>query len=210
MPNVGSKRVARLLPDSFIATRGERASRTLYLTFDDGPVDGTSQRVAEVLARHGVCASFFCIGEHLRRSADVAQTLLAGGHLLCNHSDRHRNYRKLDTISQDEDINACQQSINGLQPDSPRIFRAPRGQLDLRSALRLRRRGWRIVHWSYDSLDYSRPALSSIIERFEAKPVRPGEIILFHDDSELCAQALDRLIPAWKLDGFSFATVAGL
>jgi peptidoglycan/xylan/chitin deacetylase (PgdA/CDA1 family) len=82
--------------------------------------------------------------------------------------------------------------------------------LGLRSLLRFKWAGWRVVHWSYDSLDYQKPTVEGLLERLRAAPPQGGDILLFHDDNELCLHALKMLIPEWKAQGYSFSRVDAL
>lgn len=207
MPNIGSEKVARRLPNHLITTHGDRGRKTLFLTFDDGPCPGVSERVGAMLEAMEVPASFFCIGTKIRAHPQIARELADRGHGVHNHSDTHRNYRRMSPAEQKHDMEACQDAIAGLAGNPPRIFRAPQGQLGLRSLLQFKRAGWHVVHWSYDSLDYQKPGVERLLERLRAAPPHGGDIMLFHDDNELCLHALKTLIPEWKAQGYSFSRV---
>ncbi|MEM8491741.1 MAG: polysaccharide deacetylase family protein [Pseudomonadota bacterium] len=210
MPNFGSERIARFLPRSLITTTGRSWQRRLYLTFDDGPHPEVTPQVSALLKRHGIAGSFFCIGTNLERHPEIARQLIADGHILCNHSYSHKNYRRMMFADQLDDLTACADALRNAGSSSDRVFRAPQGQLSLQSILRLRKNAWRIVHWSYDSLDYRKPTTGELVGRFEEAPVRPGDIVLFHDDDEVCVRALEQLIPIWLEQQFSFGTVSEL
>ncbi|MEM6483419.1 MAG: polysaccharide deacetylase family protein [Pseudomonadota bacterium] len=210
MPNFGSERIARFLPPSLIVTTGRNNKRRLYLTFDDGPHPDVSLQVGELLKRHGIAGSFFCIGPNLERNPEIARRLIEDGHVLCNHSYSHKNYRRMTFADQLADLEACAEALTNAGSTSERVFRAPQGQLSLQSILRLRKKAWRIVHWSYDSLDYQKPTANELVRRFKDGPVSSGDILLFHDDDTVCVQALEQLIPMWLEQDFSFGTVSEL
>ena len=210
MFNVGSAAVAKFLPNSLITTRGDSRSRTLYLTFDDGPDPTITPEICKLLARYDAKASFFCIGENIRKHPEIASQVLAEGHLLANHSDAHENYTKLELASQMEDLEKCQREISRLNPATGKIFRAPRGKLDVLSLYKMKRTGWAIVHWSYDSLDHRKDTLETQLNLLRNTPVQSGDIVLFHDDHRLAVDLLVNLLPEWSEQGFRFSTVAEL
>lgn len=210
MPNIGSEKIAGLLPNALIATRGRASEKRLYLTFDDGPHESVTDELREFLDFHNVVGNFFCIGENLRKHSEVARRLLKSGHTVCNHSDSHRNYRKLSLPIQLEDLAACQAEIQKLGADTGHVFRAPQGQLSMSSLLRMKLQHVRVVHWSYDSLDYQKASVDTQIQRFRSDPVDNGDVILFHDDSDLCIRTLETLLPEWQTQGFTFGSVLDL
>lgn len=210
MINVGGVKVARLLPNRLVTTQGKPGSRTLYLTFDDGPDPKYTIPVCDMLQRLGVKATFFCIGDNLEKYPDIARYAASGGHLLANHSMHHRSFRKLSLAEQLREAEDCQKLIFSIAGDTRRIFRAPQGQLSIPLLVSLKQRHWDIVHWSADSLDYRQMPLSEQLAVFEERPVVDGDILLFHDDSQLAIDILERMLPRWLAEGYRFSTVLDL
>tara|TARA_R110002073_G_scaffold176419_3_gene334110 strand:- start:678 stop:1316 length:639 start_codon:yes stop_codon:yes gene_type:complete len=207
MFNVGSERIARHLPKGFVATHRKPGSNTLYLTFDDGPNATYTQPLCDLLDRYKVKATFFCIGKHIDQSPEIAEDLLQRGHLLANHSQNHKAFSKLSLEKQLEEIENCQLAIQRLNPASPKVFRAPQGHLSVSLLLRLKQKGWKVVHWSYDSHDYEFKQVTPLMAYIENKPVTDGDVLLFHDDAQVALDALERLLPKWIEEGYSFETV---
>ena len=88
-----------------------RGGGGFHLTFDDGPHPEGTPAVLEVLARHGVRATFFLVGEQVRRDPALVGELLAAGHELGLHCDRHRNLLRLSPRQVREDIARAQDTI---------------------------------------------------------------------------------------------------
>jgi peptidoglycan-N-acetylglucosamine deacetylase len=177
----------------------------LYLTFDDGPVAGVTDALLDLLTKHHVKATFFCIGNRLQPQQALAQRIVREGHLLANHSFSHRSFPKLTTAQQFEDINQTDNAIAGLTAFNNRHFRAPYGHWTFRTFLTLWRLGKVPAHWSYDSNDFTKQPAAVLIERFMRNPVANGDIILLHDDAPLCIEILETMIPHWRQAGFDFA-----
>jgi len=72
-----------------VVGRGPRRTRTLYLTFDDGPSPSATERIAETLEAHRAPAAFFMVGEHVVRHPGLARTIARAGHEVGNHTQHH-------------------------------------------------------------------------------------------------------------------------
>src|SRR5689334_17627862 len=66
-----------------------RGTKQLALTYDDGPNDPHTPHLLEVLAKHGVLATFFCIGRYVRQRPDIVREIVKAGHLVGNHTFTH-------------------------------------------------------------------------------------------------------------------------
>jgi len=210
MVNMGGEKIAKLLPDWLVRTRGRRGSQTLYLTFDDGPNEIYTPPLCKLLERHAARATFFCIGRNVQRHSHIVRHLSDAGHTLANHSQEHTAFRSLPLKRQLAEIADCQSALRAACGHDKKIFRAPQGQLGLPLLIALKTRGWDIVHWSYDSRDYRRQSLEEQLARFRARPVRGGDIVLFHDDNRLVLDILEQMLPRWSQQGFQFESVAEL
>ncbi|MBL4820877.1 MAG: polysaccharide deacetylase family protein [Gammaproteobacteria bacterium] len=207
MINVGGTKVASLLPNRLVTTRGKKNPCTLYLTFDDGPHPVYTLPICELLDAFSIKATFFCIGKNLEKYPELALRLLDQGHLIANHSDTHSNFGAQPFINGINEANECQSKIHKLDPGCSKIFRAPKGELSISLMVGLFIRRWNIVHWSYDSLDYKQSSIDEQLEVFKKRQVKGGDIILFHDDNQLAIEILNNLLPKWIASGFKFDTV---
>lgn len=198
-----------LLPQVWVQTTGDPTGRTLYLTFDDGPNPRYTEPLLELLAAHGILATFFLIGEEVERYPQLARCIADAGHMLGNHSYSHPRFETLSSRQQLEEIDRTDQLLQGIDGRARHPFRPPRGVLPPAMMLHLLRRRRRVAYWSYDSLDYSKRAAVELIELARRHAPRAGDIILMHDDSDISTQVLREMIPQWKRDGFGFAALQG-
>jgi len=164
------------------------ASRHGYaLTFDDGPHALGTPAVLEILAREGVRATFFLVGEQLRRNPTLGREILAAGHGIGLHCDRHRNLLRLTPWQVRADIVRAQASIEDATGCSPSLYRPPYGVLNA-SALRLARgRGWRTLLWSQWGRDWEARATPESIAARVTDGVDDGSILLLHDADDYSA-----------------------
>lgn len=195
---------------SFFLVKGNTKQKAIFLTFDDGPTAGITERIISLLASYNAPATFFTIGRKLEDNFELGVALVEAGHVVANHSLSHQGFSRLSLADQIQQADGAEKIIERLPGPAKRLFRAPQGHWTLKLILRLHKRGYRCVHWSYDSLDYTRPASADIVRQFEQKPVNSGEIILFHDDADVCIGALEVLLPLWKQQGFQFKTISDL
>lgn len=203
----GKMQVLGWLPGALVSTRGARADRTLYLTFDDGP-DGTCTPVLlDLLREHQAGASFFLVGRNVERHPELVQRMVDEGHLLGNHSYTHPSFGQLSLAQQLQEIDATDRLLAGFDGVQQHRFRPPRGVFSLPLALHFAARGGNLTYWSYNSMDYLRRPPAELIERMRDAPPRPGEVILMHDDGDCSIRMLETLLGEWKAAGFRFCAL---
>ena len=202
------KRAAFSLAGGCIVSRLKSAQPILYLTFDDGPNEVHTPPLLEALARLGVRASFFLVGRSAAAHPQIVTAIVAAGHTLGNHSFHHR---KRSTMSSDvarSEVAATDAVLARFDGRLKHPFRPPWGEVPLLQLLRCIFRLDHLVLWSRDSLDYKENA-EAIVAGFRRRPPGPGDIILFHDDHAVAAEALSVLIPEWRSQGFCFESLPG-
>jgi peptidoglycan/xylan/chitin deacetylase (PgdA/CDA1 family) len=151
------------------------------LTFDDGPHAQGTPAVLEILAGAGVGATFFLVGEQLRRNPTLGVEILAAGHGIGLHCDRHRNLLRLAPWQVRADIDRAQATIEDVTGRSPALYRPPYGVLNA-TALRLARaRGWRTLLWSHWGRDWEARATPDSIAARVTRGVGAGSVLLLHD-----------------------------
>ena len=163
------------------------SGRGYALTFDDGPHAQGTPAVLEILARAGVGATFFLVGEQLRRNPTLGVEILAAGHEIGLHCDRHRNLLRLAPWQVRADIDRAQATIEDVTGRSPALYRPPYGALNT-TALRLARaRGWRTLLWSHWGRDWEAKATSDSIAARVTQDAGAGSVLLLHDADDYSA-----------------------
>lgn len=163
-----------------VISRGQVDRPAVSLTFDDGPDPVVTPVVLELLARHGVSATFFVTGQRAQQYPQVIDAILAAGHLIGNHSYGHGwlimfyPAKKLeDEIRRTED---CLKK-HGIRPA---VFRPPVGILSPRYADVLYQTGLAAVTFSRRARDMGNRRVRGLA-RTLLKKIRPGDIVLLHD-----------------------------
>jgi len=201
---------AVLARSPFVRAGGE-ATRTVALTFDDGPSAYTG-RLLDVLRRLRVPATFFVLGQHVADHPVEIQRMIDEGHTIANHSWSHPDMATLSEPDQATQVRDAAQAIQAAGGANPRLFRPPYGSYDATTHRVLRGAQELSVLWSVDSQDYTLPGVDGIVANVVPN-VHPGAIVLLHDGGGDRAQtiaAVERIVPALRKQGYRFATVPRL
>ncbi len=157
-----------------------RDEKKIYLTFDDGPVEGVTDYVLDVLQDRKMKASFFMVGDNIRKNKPLAQRVVNEGHQVGNHSFSHLSGFQTATEAYLNDIDSCQRMIVddlGLNTD---LFRPPYGRITKKQFLRIKE-SYRVIMWDVLSGDFdANLSLEKCLSKTK-KYCQNGSIIVFHD-----------------------------
>jgi len=193
---------SKLLPNKLFLIDKKSHAKSIYLTFDDGPVPGVTDKLLTLLDKYDVKVTFFVIGSCAQKHPELIVKINESGHTLANHSYTHPPFHKISLAQKVREIINTNLAIENIINKKCDMFRAPQGRWDFKLLMKLFSLKITAVHWSRDSMDFLKEEPEKIIKRFEIKPVSPGDIILFHDDDQRCIEVLDTLIPKWLSQGF--------
>ena len=152
----------------------------LYLTFDDGPVPGPTEFVVDTLREFNAVATFFCIGDNVRKYPDVLQKIAEGGHQIGNHTFHHLKGWSTRTSAYIQDIQQCSEELmSKLQQRPSMLFRPPYGRITRRQIKALP--SYRVVMWDVLTMDYNARLDKDRCLRNAINASRSGSIVVFHD-----------------------------
>ncbi|MFY0606134.1 MAG: polysaccharide deacetylase family protein [Cyclobacteriaceae bacterium] len=172
--------------------RGNVDEKVIYLTFDDGPQQGVTNYVLDLLHSYQAKATFFCVGNALESNSELVDRLISEEHLLANHSYKHENGSLTNTRDYIDSVNHCGDVLKDIGIEN-RLFRPPYGRLRYSQRKELHKRNMRIVYWSHLSGDFD-SKLNVARSIASLKKAGPGSIILFHDSLKAFAN-LKLLLP---------------
>ncbi|RJQ53215.1 MAG: polysaccharide deacetylase family protein [Actinobacteria bacterium] len=170
-------------PQEGIVRRG-RPEHAVALTFDDGPSPVYTAQILDVLNEKGAKATFFVVGEHVRKYPDLARRIVAEGHDIGNHTMNHRDLIPAGRQVVIDEIECCGATIEQVTGVAPVLFRPPRGIYGNAIRQLVVDMGYRMILWTLSTIDWRGKRPSSILRRVRAR-IRPGGIILFHDSGAL-------------------------
>ncbi|MGZ0152036.1 polysaccharide deacetylase family protein [Kribbella sp. WER1] len=194
---------------SATGTSEARARRYVYLTFDDGPSTYTPQ-VLKILRAYGARATFFEIGQNVRRYPAYTRNVYRQGNSVQNHTWSHPDLRRVSWPVFRSQVLTADRVIRAQTGYTPRCLRPPYGGMDKLEARRAALLGKKIRVWTIDTRDWSRPGSSVILRRALAN-VHDGSVILMHDGGGNRSQtvaALPTILRTLKARGFGFTTMS--
>jgi peptidoglycan/xylan/chitin deacetylase (PgdA/CDA1 family)/GT2 family glycosyltransferase len=192
--------------------------KLIALTFDDGPNEPATSQVLKVLKENGVQATFFLIGANVKVYPNTAREIVKEGNAIGNHSYSHPIFLALETNkAQDRQIDLAEKTIQDVTGVHCVLFRPPHGYKTPWLLKAVQKRGMVSVEWAEDSADWTNATSSQIVANV-LKSVRPGNIILLHDGSNLThgvdrsqtLKALPEIIKDLKAQGYRFVTIPEL
>jgi len=177
-----------------------RTEKTIYLTFDDGPIPGLTEWVLDELERYKAKATFFCVGANIQKYPGIFEKIRQQGHITANHTMHHIKGFKTSVSDYLKEAEECR-TLTGND-----LFRPPYGQLKRNQYKALTERNYRIILWDVISYDYE----NILPERCSKKVLdhaRNGSIVLFHDNLKAeknLKYALPIFLEQFSEKGFSF------
>lgn len=192
----------------WVSTSGERV---VALTFDDGPDDSTPA-VLDELARLGVVATFFVVGDRVAGREDVLRRMVADGHVVGTHGMHHRPFTELDDVALDAGLATAATELGAVLGQPVALLRPPGGRYDARVIAAAAGAGLTTWLWTIDPEDWSGGDAGAIATAVLAK-LAPGAVVLLHDgggDRTPTIGALDALVRGATARGFRFVTLPQL
>ena len=198
----------KIYPSSLIWNM-PRTERAVYLTFDDGPIPEVTPWVLDTLKEFQAAATFFCIGDNVRKYPETFRRILDEGHSAGNHTFHHLNGWKTADEHYLENIAKCAELVNS------RLFRPPYGRIR-RSQIRklcppspppAAADGWQLIMWDVLSGDFDTGLSPGKCLENVLKHTRGGSVVVFHDSlkaEKRLRYALPLALERWKNQGFVF------
>ena len=180
--------------------RMDKNEQAVYLTFDDGPIPEITPWVRDLLDKYHIKATFFLVGDNVRKHPEEFKMIVERGHRLGNHTFNHIQGLKYLSYNYLANVNKADELIKS------NLFRPPHGWMRWAQYMVLRNR-YTIVMWDLVTRDYSKRLNGPQVLNKVKKYVRNGSIITFHDSlksEKNLKYALPRAIE-WLLEqGYEF------
>lgn len=183
--------------------------KKVFLTFDDGPTPEITEWVLNELKKYNAKATFFCIGDNIKKFPEIFQKLITDKHSIGNHTFNHLNGWKTDVTEYHENVLLCQSEIE-KNNFSTNLFRPPYGKISRKQAKNLTQENYKIIMWDIISFDFDKTITKEKCLENVITNVEPGSIIVFHD-SKKAWQNLEFVLPKTleflKKEGYTFEKI---
>jgi peptidoglycan-N-acetylglucosamine deacetylase len=186
-----------MLPASLL-WQVKTGEKTVYLTFDDGPIPGLTGEILGILEKYRAKATFFCVGENVERYAELYNRILEAGHSVGNHTHRHLKGWSVNCATYISDIQEAGKHIESG------LFRPPYGLMTYKQAKTLAKE-YKIVMWSVLTRDYDPAIGNEECLQIALDGLKSGAIIVFHDNlkaREKVHYALPRFLEHMEKEGY--------
>jgi peptidoglycan/xylan/chitin deacetylase (PgdA/CDA1 family) len=158
--------------------------KKVYLTFDDGPTPEITLWTLDQLKSYNAKATFFCIGDNVRKYPEIFKKVISEGHSIGNHTFNHLNGWKTSRHEYLENTKKCQSEICNLKSENCKLFRPPYGKIKPSQSKKLRKLGYQIIMWDIISYDFDATITPEKCIENVLKNIRTGSIIVFHDSKK--------------------------
>ena len=176
-------------------------------------MSGPTEFVLAELKKHRAQATFFCIGDNVRKYPEVFEKVLRGGHGVGNHTFNHLKGWSTSFEKYLQNVAACESQINSHQSviinqDSPpvRFFRPPYGRITFKQIKSIKEK-YQIVMWDVLTHDYSKNISRQSCLNGSIRAARPGSIVVFHDSLKAernLTSVLPRFLEHFSNEGYEF------
>lgn len=202
----------RLLPFLFpqYTWQKNHKDKVVYLTFDDGPIPEVTAWVLHLLQQQQIKATFFCIGDNIRKYPQLFQRILAEQHQIGNHTYNHLNGWKSTLEEYVLNVDLCQQEVLKYTKQPTLLFRPPYGKIKKQQGDYLVKEGFEIIMWSIITKDYEATLSPQNCLKRTIKQIKPGSILVFHDSVKAeknLKYTLPLLIEYLKKEGYTFSVL---
>lgn len=207
----------------------KNAENKIFLTFDDGPIPIVTEWVLAVLKKENVKATFFCIGDNIKKHPEIFNSILCEGHTIGNHTFNHLNGWKTSTNGYLENFKLCDKMMEAgswkkeagkrnLEVENAedhklnhsKIFRPPYGKIKPSQASEIIKMGYKIIMWDVLSYDFNPKVTTEKCLENVIKNTSTGSIIVFHDSLKAyknLESVLPKAIQLLKQKGFVFDVI---
>ncbi|MFD3330203.1 polysaccharide deacetylase family protein [Streptomyces sp. NPDC058701] len=184
---------AKGIPEG-ITHASESGANAVNITIDDGPDPRWTPQVLDVLAEHGVKATFCMIGPQAEAHPDLVKRVAAAGHRLCDHTMNHDTAMDRKPVAyQEQQILDAKKLIEAAAGGAKvEYYRAPGGAFTPDSRRIAAAHGMRPLGWNVDTKDFGKPGAAAIVDAVK-REIGNGPTVLFHDGGGNRAQTVEAL-----------------
>lgn len=188
---------------------GDKDTKNVYLTFDEGYEAGYTEKILEVLKNNNVTACFFITAHYLNTQPELVQKMINEGHTIGNHTVNHKSLPTLSDEELKEEVSKLHRAIFEKTGYEMTYIRPPKGEYSQRTLELCQNMGYTTVMWSlaYDDWDETKQGREDYAKQKILDNIHNGAIILLHGNSKDNCNVLDTCIKEIKKMGYEFKSL---
>ena len=185
--------------------------KKVALSFDAAWGADDTDSLLATLAKHNVKATFFLVGDWVRKYPEEVKRIAEGGHDIGNHSDKHPHMASMSKEQIKEDIMRAHNATKDVLGIDMTLFRPPFGEYNNTVMEALKECGYYVIQWDVDSLDWKEHGLQPLIDKVvNHKSLGNGSIVLMHNNAKYTKDALESIIIGLKEQGYELVPLSEL
>ena len=189
---------------------GSEGEKKIYLTFDAGYENGNVSKILDVLCEENAPAAFFVLSHFIKSAPDLIQRMADEGHLVCNHTSRHKNMAHMneEAFCQElESLEAVYKEATGKT--LARFYRPPEGTFSRSNLAMAEKMGYKTVFWSLSYKDWNDDIATNKEKALEILKTNthPGAIVLLHPTTAQNTEILREMIAFWRAEGYTISSL---
>lgn len=188
----------------------ERADQSIALTIDAAWEDDKTKFILDTLKQHNVKATFFLCGVWVDAYPEQVKAIAAQGHEIGNHSLSHPHMNQLNADAIKKELSDLDDQIEALTGKRCTLFRAPYGEYNDTVIQAVREINYEPIQWNLDTIDWKPERSADVILNAVLPNLKPGSIILCHNNGYKIKDYLPVLIEKAQQEGYTFVTMSEL
>lgn len=198
-------RADRLVP----IYRVETSEKKVAISFDAAWGSDITPKLLEILKKHNIKTTFFLVEFWMDKYPEMTRRVAKEGHEIGNHSATHPNMGSLSKQEIIKEITVTHNKIKELTGQNATLFRPPFGDYSNTLITTCNELGYHVIQWDVDSLDWKDLSASAIYDRV-INQIKPGSIVLFHNNGKHTAEALEPIINEIHKQGYKIVPISEL
>lgn len=187
----------------------DRPDKTISISFDAAWGDEHTQPILDTLEKYDVKATFFLVNFWAEKYPDDVKKIAAAGHEVENHSTTHPDLATVSKEQIQKEIGTAGDTVEKLTGKKPTLFRCPFGSYNNTVIETAQEMGYKVIQWEVDSLDWKSISTDQIVERV-TRNVKPGSIVLFHNNAEHVEEYLPIILEKLQAEGYKIVPIGQL
>ena len=187
----------------------DMSDKKIAISFDCAWGNEHTRPILDILDQYDVKTTFFMVEFWAEKFPDDVLEIYNRGHEIGNHSSTHPNMTELSTEGMTKELEGAGDAIEKITGVKPTLFRPPFGAYNNSLIETCEANGYHVIQWSVDSLDWKNITTEQIVDRV-TRNVKPGSIVLFHNNAEHVEDYLPAILDRLKSEGYKIVPVGQL
>ena len=187
----------------------ETKDKKIAISFDCAWGNEHTKPILDILDQYHVKTTFFMVEFWAEKYPDDVLEISKRGHEIGNHSSTHPNMTKLSAEDMAKELKGAGDAIEKITGKKPTVFRPPFGAYNNSLVETCEANGYHVIQWDVDSLDWKNITTEQIVDRV-TRNVKPGSIVLFHNNAEHVEDYLPSILSKIQADGYKIVPVSQL